>query len=113
MSPTRTLALSRSWRLAATLAACGIAAVAFAQPVQLFSPQGTVKNVRQATARFAQPMVPFGDPRLVDPFTVDCAVKGRGRWADPSNWVYDFERDLPAGVRCAFTLNAGLTAASG
>src|SRR5260370_4920459 len=28
-----------------------------------FSPQGTIKNVRQVVARFSQPMVPLGDPR--------------------------------------------------
>ncbi len=99
-------------RLAVAVAA-GIAAIGFAQPVEMFSPQGTVKGVRQASARFAAPMVPFGDPRAVDPFAVDCAVKGRGRWADPRNWLYDFDRDLPAGVRCSFTLRAGLTAADG
>ena len=29
------------------------------------------------------------------------------------NWVYDFDRDLPAGVRCSFTLKTGLTAVDG
>jgi len=29
------------------------------------------------------------------------------------NWVYDFDSDLPAGVRCSFTLKAGLTALDG
>src|SRR5712691_10507046 len=81
-----------------------------AQPVEFFSPQGEVKGVRQATARFATAMVPFGDPRELDPFDVDCVEKGKGRWADSKNWVYDFDRDLPAGVRCSFTLKAGLTA---
>lgn len=107
-----------SWRqrgLRALSVSIGIvaSAAAFAQPVTLFTPQGTVKGVRQVTARFAQAMVPFGDPREVDPFTIDCSGKGRGRWADPNNWVYDFERDLPAGVRCSFTLKPGLTAADG
>ena len=66
--------------------------------------------MRQVTARFARPMVPFGDPREVDPFAIDCVEKGKGRWADMKNWVYDFDRDVPAGVRCSFTLKAGLTA---
>ena len=114
IAPQRPLSLLQSWlpRLAAALASC-IAAVAFAQPVEIFSPQGTVKGVRQASARFAAPMVPFGDPRAVDPFAIDCPGKGRGRWADPRHWLYDFDRDLPAGVRCTFTLQAGLTAADG
>src|ERR1700736_162095 len=84
-----------------------------AQPVEFFSPQGEVKSVRQVSARFAQAMVPFGDPRELDPFEVDCAEKGKGRWADARNWVYDFDRDLPAGVRCGFTLKSGITALDG
>src|SRR5450631_3425473 len=84
-----------------------------AQPVEFFSPQGEVKGVRQVSARFAQAMVPFGDPRELDPFDVDCAEKGKGRWADPKNWVYDFDRDLPAGVRCAFALKSRITALDG
>lgn len=84
-----------------------------AQSVEFFSPQGEVKAVRQVTARFAQAMVPFGDPREVDPFAIDCVEKGKGRWADMKNWVYDFDRDLPAGVRCSFTLKSGLTALDG
>ena len=89
------------------------ATAALAQPVELFSPQGEVKGVRQVTARFAKPMVAFGDPRLPDPFEIDCAEKGSGRWADTRNWVYDFARDLPAGVRCSFTLKPDLKAADG
>ncbi len=89
------------------------ATAALAQPVELFSPQGKVKGVRQVTARFAKPMVAFGDPRLPDPFEIDCAEKGSGRWADTRNWVYDFARDLPAGVRCTFALKSGLAAADG
>jgi uncharacterized protein YfaS (alpha-2-macroglobulin family) len=84
-----------------------------AQPVEFFSPQGEVRGVRQVAARFAQPMVAFGDPREVDPFTVDCPEKGSGRWADTRNWVYDFARDLPAGVRCAFALKPGLKDVAG
>jgi uncharacterized protein YfaS (alpha-2-macroglobulin family) len=81
--------------------------------VELFSPRGDTKQVRQATARFSAPMVALGDPRLADPFTVTCAAPGKGRWADGRNWVYDFETDLPAGLRCSFRLKAGLKALDG
>ena len=83
--------------------------------IEHFSPQGTVKKVRQATTRFSQPMVSFGDPRLSDPFEVDCSarVEGKGRWADGRNWVFDFTEDLPAGVACTFTLKPSLRALSG
>src|SRR5262245_59269127 len=57
--------------------------------VEWFSPQGTAKQVRQAVARFTAPMVSLGDPRLEDPFNVDCGAKGKGHWADTRNWVYD------------------------
>lgn len=94
--------------LLGALGAAGATAQAADGPgVELFAPQGEVKEVRQVTARFTTPMVPFGDPRLVEPFDVDCAEKGSGRWADARNWVFDFERDLPAGVLCRFTLKAG------
>ncbi|HZP88880.1 MAG TPA: MG2 domain-containing protein [Burkholderiales bacterium] len=81
--------------------------------VEMFSPQGEVKSVRQATARFSAPMVAFGDPRLVDPMTIDCPEGGAGRWADTRTWVYDFERDLPGGVRCSFSVKNDLRALDG
>jgi hypothetical protein len=50
------------------------AAAAFSQTdpatlpqVEFFSPQGTVKGVRQVAACFSDPMVTFGDPRLPEP----------------------------------------------
>ena len=75
-----------------------------------FTPQGTVKQVRQVSARFSEPMVPLGDPRKVaEPFEITCPEPGTGRWVDSRNWVYDFSRDLPAGVRCTFRIRPGLT----
>jgi len=85
-----------------------LAAYAADPTVDFFSPQGEVKTVRQVTARFSEQMVPFGDPRLVDPFEIRCPEKGRGRWADSKNWIYDFDRDLPAGVICEFMLKSDL-----
>ncbi|MBF0487491.1 MAG: alpha-2-macroglobulin [Nitrospirae bacterium] len=72
--------------------------------VEQFSPQGTAKGVRQVTARFSEQMVSFGDPRAESPFDVDCAAKGTARWVDTKNWVYDFDKDLPSGLLCTFTL---------
>src|SRR5215510_7984344 len=75
------------------------------QPARIeeFSPQGLVKNVRQVRARFSEPMVPLGDPReSLAPFIVNCREKGTARWVDSSNWVYDFDHDLGAGIRCEF-----------
>ena len=77
--------------------------------VTQFTPQGTVKHVRQVSVRFSEPMVPLGDPRsFVDPFEIDCRMEGAGRWIDSRTWVYDFVRDLPGGLRCRFQLRPGL-----
>src|SRR5436190_803627 len=101
-------------RLAALVLSAAAGLAAAAEPrVDLFSPQGEAKAVRQARARFSEPMVAFGDPRLADPFTVKCAGdaavhKGKGRWVDARNWAWDFEADLPAGQRCTFSLVAGV-----
>src|SRR5262249_14495294 len=96
-------------RIAAAAAALACAGVAAAAPrVGFFFPRAAATGVRQIAARFTEPMVAFGDPRLPDPFEVRCEgdadkLKGAGRWADARNWVYDFAADLPAGQRCALT----------
>jgi len=82
--------------------------------VEIFTPQGTVKELRAVQVRFSEQMVPFGDPRgLIEPFDMDCPERGTGRWGDGKNWIYDFERDLPAGIRCEFRLKPGLKTLSG
>lgn len=81
--------------------------------VDLFSPQGEMREVRQAMARFSVPMVALGDPRLSDPFVVNCPSPGKGRWADGRNWVYDFDADLPAGLNCTFRLRDDLRTLDG
>lgn len=69
-----------------------------------FSPQGELESVRQVTARFATDMVRLGDPRVKNPFTVDCVAAGKGRWVDTRNWAYDFVQDVPRGRSCTFTV---------
>ena len=99
------------------LAILGANPAAFAATVESFSPQGEVKGVRQVTTRFSTVIVPFGDPRELAPFLIECTPKeiatGKGRWADTRNWVFDFDRDLPAGVRCEFKLTSGVTSLKG
>ena len=89
------------------LTLCAHAAMAQTS-VLAFSPEGAVKGVRQVRARFSAQMVAFGDPRAPDPFTVDCAEKGKGRWIDGATWSYDFERDVPGAVACSFKLRSAL-----
>ncbi|MBF0343754.1 MAG: alpha-2-macroglobulin [Nitrospirae bacterium] len=81
--------------------------------VESFSPEGIVKSVRQVTVRFSEQMVPFGDPRLTSPFAIDCAPKGTGRWVDNKIWVYDFDKDLPGGIQCKFTLKPDIKTLAG
>lgn len=100
----------RAWAAAALV---GWALAAGAAEVDRFNPQGTVKAVRQVQVRFTAPMVALGDPRVAAPFNVDCPVAGSGKWIDDRNWVYDFERDLPGAVRCAFSVARGLKDAAG
>jgi alpha-2-macroglobulin len=77
--------------------------------VEFFAPEGTVRGVRQVHARFSAPMVPFGDLRdVAQPFVIDCPEPGNPRWVDDRNWIYDFDRDLPAGVYCTFTVRDGI-----
>ena len=76
--------------------------------VESFNPQGEVKDIRQVVARFSEPMVAFGDPNLASPFDVQCGATRHGHWADARNWIYDFDSDLPAGLKCSFTPKAGL-----
>jgi hypothetical protein len=78
-----------------------------------FTPSGTAKEISQAQARFAEPMVALGDPRAPSPFTVDCSAPGSGRWIDPKLWVYDFKGKLAGGNRCTFTPVAGLKTLAG
>src|SRR5262245_35878733 len=104
-------------RLSAVLAlGLSLAQPALAQQpprLEAFSPQGTVKQVRQVRARFSEAMVSFGDPQAADPFEISCAVMGSGRWVDSRNWVYDFEQAVPAGAQCEFRLRAGLRTLAG
>lgn len=78
-----------------------------------FSPKGEEKQVRQARAVFSEAMVPFGDPRGKVPFKVSCTIQGKGLWEDPRTWIYEFEKELPAGQRCSFEGSAELKSQAG
>jgi hypothetical protein len=106
----RTVAISLMLFL---LAAAGPCRAEEGARIESFSPRGVVKGVRQVNARFSEPMTAFADPANDSPFDVACPEKGAGRWADVKNWLYDFERDLPAGVACSFTLREGVRTLAG
>src|SRR5207244_11587961 len=51
--------------------------------IEMFSPQGKGKGVRQVSVRFSEPTVPLGGPRrLVDPFDIVLPAAARARSAD-------------------------------
>lgn len=80
-----------------------IANPALAASVATVTPQGEVAQVRQVVVRFSEAVVPFGDLRQADPFTVSCegpAPAGAGRWSDAKVWLYDFRSALPPGTKC-------------
>jgi len=74
-----------------------LAGPAQAFQVERFTPQGEVARVSQVHARFSEDMVAFGAQDAPAPFAPECAERGRGRWLNPREWVYQFERSLPPG----------------
>ena len=101
------------WRGATALLLAGVMAwPAQAASVRQVSPQGEVAQVRQIRVTFAQVVMPLGDLRHDDPFTVQCqgpVPSGGGRWATDKVWVYDFTDDVGPGVRCVVAPRAGWT----
>ena len=105
----------KQWMLAASLSLLAWGAQAL--QITSFSPQGEVAQVRQVVAKFDAAAVNFGDPKAPAPLTLSCsdasAAKGTGRWTGEREWVFDFERDLPPGVRCTASVKKGFKSASG
>ncbi len=76
-----------------------------------FSPQGTVKQVKQVKVTFSTSIVSFGNPRAnLEIFDIDCPQKGKGRWLDDRTYVYEFEKVLSTGIVCRFQLKENLVA---
>ncbi len=89
--------------MACTLAL--LAHSAWGLQISSLSPQGEVAQVRQLVAKFDEGAVNFGDPKAPSPLTISCsdaqASKGNGRWVSEREWAYEFDNDLPPGVRCS------------
>ena len=99
-------------------ASLGLAAsAAQALTITHFSPQGEVARVRQAVAKFDGAAVNFGDPKAPAPLTLSCddaqASQGQGRWTSEREWVFDFNADLPPGVRCTARVVPGFKSSAG
>lgn len=94
-----------------------LAAGAQALQVTSVTPQGEVAQVRQLVARFDEAAVAFGDPKAPAPLALACsdaqATRGTGRWNSDREWVFQFDQDLPPGIRCAVQPRAGFRSAQG
>ena len=90
---------------------CWFAFGAHAATVTSFSPEGEATQVRQIVVKFDQPAVAAGDASAAAPVDVTCSlaqpIQGAGHWLNARTWVFDFERELPAGVVCSARLRAG------
>ncbi len=97
------MALSIAKTITALLAVTALQAQAL--QITSVSPQGEISRVRQVVAKFDDSAVTFGDPKAPAPLNLSCndaqATKGTGRWLNDRQWVFDFENDLPPGVRCS------------
>ncbi|MCZ8154642.1 MAG: MG2 domain-containing protein [Leptospira sp.] len=82
--------------------------------VELFTPTGAAKQVKQIQVRFSEPIVSIGDPRpKSDIFKIDCPFPGTGRWIDSSTWVYEFEKEMPGGAVCKFVASPDIKSLKG
>jgi len=102
-----------AWALGISLVGTAAGAV----QVTSLTPQGEVARVRQVVAKFDEAAVRFGDARAPAPLSLSCsdaqAARGSGRWLNEKQWVFDFENDLPPGVRCTVTRVPDFTAPGG
>ena len=106
----RVLLLALAWGALAVPAGAAL-------QVASVSPQGEVAQVRQVVVRFQGAATALGDARAPAPLSLSCsdpaASQGTGRWLNEREWVYDFARDLPPGVRCELRPNAAFQAPQG
>ncbi|HEY1996039.1 alpha-2-macroglobulin family protein [Paraburkholderia sp.] len=114
--------LRQRWMWAAIAAATlGLLATsswrADAARITSVSPQGKVAQVRQVVVKFDEAMIAFGAPAAPVPAQLHCddatASQGQARWIDDKTWAWDFNADLPPGVRCKLELNDGLKTYAG
>lgn len=98
-------------------AALVLAASSHAFTLTSVTPQGEVSQVRQLVARFNENAVNFGDPKASAPLRLSCdnaaASRGQGRWNSAREWVYEFDSDLPPGVRCRADTAPGFRSVAG
>ena len=95
----------------ALLAPLGASAVA--PPTVLSATPGLMnRSIGRFTLRFSEAMTPLGKQRPA-PIRMDCATPGKGRWTDPSTYVWEYDQALPAGTTCTASLVPGLKTLAG
>ncbi|MEY2953372.1 MAG: hypothetical protein RLZZ401_1459, partial [Pseudomonadota bacterium] len=100
-------------------AAAALVAAHCAQALEItsFSPQGEVARVRQLVLKWDEAAVNFGNPKAAAPIALSCnqaeATQGTGRWTGDREWVFDFNRDLPPGLRCSAQVVSGFKSPRG
>ena len=85
-------------------------ATASAARIEHVSPQGEVAQVRQVMVRFDEAVVPLGQTQAAAPMRLACtgpAPEHSARWTSDREWVLDFRRMLPPGVRCTLEASEG------
>ena len=101
--------------LALALALTGLSAQAL--QITAATPQGEVAQVRQVVLRFDADAVRFGDASAPAPASVSCndaqAGRGTARWNSAREWVWQFQDDLPPGVRCTVAAASGFQSPQG
>jgi uncharacterized protein YfaS (alpha-2-macroglobulin family) len=94
-----------------------LAAGAQALQVTGVTPQGEVAQVRQLVVKFDGAAVSFGDPKAPAPVALACsdaqATRGTGRWNSDREWVFQFDNDLPPGIKCTVQVRTGFRSAQG
>ncbi|RYY71200.1 MAG: alpha-2-macroglobulin, partial [Comamonadaceae bacterium] len=105
------------WMRAALAGLIVFSGAAQALQVTSVTPQGEVARVRQIVAKFDTAAVAFGDPKAQAPLALSCsdaqATRGTGRWTSDRQWVFDFEEDLPPGIRCSLATKQGFASGQG
>ena len=81
--------------------------------VDMAGPDNADGAVSSFRIRFSAAMVPLGNPRAAAPLDISCPVPGKGRWIDQQIYVHEFDRALPGGLTCSFTLRADLKGLDG
>ncbi|WP_394789436.1 MG2 domain-containing protein, partial [Rhodoferax sp.] len=108
----------QKFAIAAGLAAlAGFTGLSNAAQISRVTPQGEVARIRQVVLQFDAAAVNFGDPKAPAPAAVRCddaqASKGSGRWVNEREWAFEFENDLPPGVRCTLQPNPDVKSSPG